>query len=199
MAPRFDSELPPSNNEPVDLAVIVESCKDRFGAVAESRAIEMSFRRQGDAQALISAPPDLIDRLIGVLVDNACRYAGNGGNVHIIVSAHAGWVSLSVEDSGPGIPLQERPRLFDRFHRATEEGNGTGLGLAIADSVVTSTMGRWKVSDSVLGGAHMEVSWRRSHPSSFGHRRRPERWIIRATRRKSRSTESVKVGSDKTI
>jgi signal transduction histidine kinase len=186
---RFDSELPRSDDEPVDLGPIADSCKDRFWAVAQARGIEISVERKGgEGQALINAPPDLIDRLIGVLVDNACRYAGDGGAVKILVSAHAGWVSLSVEDSGPGIPEQERPLLFDRFHRATEDGNGSGLGLAIADSVVRSTRGLWKVSDSSLGGAHMEVSWRRSPGTGSGHRGIPER-LMRSTTRASRKLD----------
>ena len=70
-----------------------------------------------------------------------------------------------MEDSGPGIPAGERDRLFDRFHRvtghgATERGGGAGLGLAIADSVVRSTGGHWRISESALGGALFEVSWR---------------------------------------
>ena len=60
-----------------------------------------------------------------------------------------------MEDSGPGIPADDRPQLFDRFHRADDDGNGTGLGLAIGDSVVRSTGGRWQVGDSPLGGARM--------------------------------------------
>ena len=73
-----------------------------------------------------------------------------------------------MEDSGPGIPAGERDRLFDRFHRvtghgATEQGGGAGLGLAIADSIVRSTGGHWRISESALGGALFEVSWRRPH------------------------------------
>ena len=77
-----------------------------------------------DTPVLISAPPEWIDRLAGVLVDNACRYAGPGGQVRIGVLAQGSRVSLIVEDSGPGIPAAERSRLFDRFHRATEHGSG---------------------------------------------------------------------------
>jgi len=69
-----------------------------------------------------------------------------------------------VEDSGPGICEADRPRLFDRFHRATEHGSGAGLGLAIGDSIVRSTGGRWQVGDSLLGGALMAVSWRHAQP-----------------------------------
>jgi signal transduction histidine kinase len=112
--------------------------------------------------AWISAPPDWIDRLAGVLMDNACRYAGPGGRVRISALARGNWVSLVVEDSGPGIPPGDRPRLFDRFHRATEHGSGAGLGLAIGDSIVRSTGGRWKIGESALGGARVEVCWRRA-------------------------------------
>ena len=76
---------------------------------------------------------------------------------------------LVVEDSGPGIPTDERARLFDRFRRATDEPGGAGLGLAIADAVVRTTAGRWRVDESPLGGALMEVSWRRG----TGPARRP--------------------------
>jgi signal transduction histidine kinase len=110
----------------------------------------------------INAPPEWIDRLAGVLVDNACRYAGPGGTVLISVTVSGSRVSLIVEDSGPGIPPEERPYLFDRFRRATDKGSGAGLGLAIADSVVRATAGEWRVGQADLGGAHMEVRWHRS-------------------------------------
>jgi signal transduction histidine kinase len=133
--------------------------------VARSRSITITADTGGPAPALISAPPEWIDRLAGVLMDNACRYAGPDGEVRISVAVAASRVSLAVEDSGPGIPEEERPRLFDRFHRATDKGQGAGLGLAIADSIARSTGGRWHVGDSaLLGGARMEVSWRRHQP-----------------------------------
>jgi two-component system sensor histidine kinase TctE len=97
-------------------------------------------------------------------MDNACRYAGPDGQVRISVRAQGSRVSLTVEDSGPGIPEAERSRLFDRFHRATDHGPGAGLGLAIGDSIVRSTGGRWQVGDSPLGGALMAVSWRHAQP-----------------------------------
>jgi len=168
---RFDSEPPPPGDEPVDVLTLAQGCAERFGAVAQSRDIAVSVRSEGDTQAWISAPAEWIDRLTGVLVDNACRYAGSGGTVAIVVGAQGNRVSLAVDDSGPGIPAEERPLLFDRFYRAAAEGTGAGLGLAIADSVVRSTGGRWHIGEADLGGAHMEVSWHRSSSRDPGPRR----------------------------
>ena len=160
---RFDSKPPPPGSEPVDLATLAQACADRFRAVGPAVSAETP-----DGAVLISAPPEWIDRLAGVLVDNACRYAGPDGTVRIEVRAQGSRVSLTVEDSGPGIPEAERPLLFDRFHRATEHGSGAGLGLAIGDSIVRSTGGRWHVGDSPLGGALMSVSWRHAQPARTG-------------------------------
>jgi len=156
---RFDSRPPPPGDEPVDLVTLAQACADRFRAVGPAVTADT-----GAGPTLISAPPDWIDRLAGVLMDNACRYAGPDGQVRIGVRAQGNRVSLTVEDSGPGIPTEDRPRLFDRFHRATEHGSGAGLGLAIGDSIVRSTGGRWQVGDSPLGGALMTVSWRHAQP-----------------------------------
>jgi signal transduction histidine kinase len=156
---RFDSRPPPPGDEPVDLVTLAQACADRFRAVGPEVTADV-----GVGPALISAPPEWIDRLAGVLMDNACRYAGADGQVRIGVRTQGSRVSLTVEDSGPGIPAEERPRLFDRFHRATEHGSGAGLGLAIGDSIVRSTGGKWQVGDSPLGGALMSVSWKHTQP-----------------------------------
>ena len=165
---RFDSQPPPPGAEPLDLFTMAGQCAGRFQAVAHSQSLDIVVTPAPPQSAWISAPPEWIDRLTGVLVDNACRYAGPGGTVRLSVAVPGNRVSLTVEDSGPGIAAEERDRLFDRFHRltgdgATERGGGAGLGLAIADSIVRSTGGHWRISESALGGALFEVSWRRPH------------------------------------
>jgi signal transduction histidine kinase len=159
---RFDSEPPPPGDEPVDVAAIASACADRFEAVAARRGISLTIRRIAEGQPWVNAAPEWIDRLTGVLVDNACRYAQEGGVVRLTVGAAGNRVSLTVEDNGPGIAPEERAHLFDRFHRATDRGNGAGLGLAIGDAVVRSTGGEWVVGTSSLGGASIEVRWHRS-------------------------------------
>jgi signal transduction histidine kinase len=177
---RFDSAPPSPGDQPVDISAIATACADRFDAVATRGGIALSVLLQVEGQPWVNAPPEWIDRLIAVLVDNACRYAGTGGVVRIIVSAQGNWVSLAVEDDGPGIAPEARANLFDRFHRATDEGNGAGLGLAIGDAVVQATGGEWRVGVSSLGGALMEVRWHRStgardtgEPAELGRDDRP--------------------------
>ncbi len=182
---RFDSQPPPPGDEPLDVATIAGTCADRFRVLAQSRSITIEADTETPVPALIIAPPEWIDRLAGVLMDNACRYAGPAGHVRIGVTAAAARVSLAVEDSGPGIPDEDRKRLFDRFHRAVDDGQGAGLGLAIADSIVRSTGGRWNIGRSqALGGARMEVSW---HPHQPRHMPappgRPRYLRVRAGRR----------------
>lgn len=152
---RLDSQPPHQDEGPVDLVTVARACADRFRSVGPAVTTSVVLE-----PVLVSAPPEWIDRLAGVLLDNACRYAGPDGQVRISVTVTGSWAALTVEDSGPGIPADLRSRLFDRFSRATEQQSGTGLGLAIGDSVVRSTGGRWEVGDSPLGGARFAVSWR---------------------------------------
>jgi len=178
---RFDSAPPQPREEPLDLATIAGQCAERFRAVGTTREFDIEVVTSGSAPAWISAPPEWIDRLTGVLVDNACRYAGAGGTVRITVAHRGSRVTMTVEDTGPGIPAELRPWLFDRFRRSTEQGGSAGLGLAIADSIVRSTDGQWRLGDSELGGALFEVSWRRvavrqhgTVPTKPGSPARPE-------------------------
>ena len=159
---RFDSEPPLPQAEIVDLTTVVQQCADRFGPVVTSRNIQLSIDLRGGGLAHVAAAPEWLDRLIGVLLDNATRYAKSPGRVVISVDSGSGHVALTVADDGPGIPVAERPRLFDRFHRVEDNGGqGAGLGLAIADAVVRTTHGRWSVGESALGGASMTVMWPR--------------------------------------
>jgi signal transduction histidine kinase len=147
----------------VDVAAVAQACVSRFAAVAAGRHVALAFSGPPQHGAVVRAPEGWIDRLVGVLVDNACRYAA-GGSVDVGVALGGNRVVLRVDDSGPGVPEELRSQIFDRFHRATAEPGGTGLGLAIADSVVRATHGTWHVGTSPAGGARFEVTWRRTPP-----------------------------------
>lgn len=163
---RFDSTGGQPQAEPVDLRVLAAQTADRFAAVAETRGqkLEVGAGSAG-SDAIVNAPPDWLDRLVGILLDNACRYSPDGGSVFVHVAGEGRRVRLTVDDSGPGIPEGERGRVFDRFHRATDQPGGSGLGLAIADAIVRATGGRWQIGTSAAGGASVSVSWARSNAS----------------------------------
>jgi signal transduction histidine kinase len=164
---RFDSTGGQPTAEPVDVSVLAAQTADRFGAVAEARDQNLTVHEAGTESAIVTVPPEWLDRLLGVLLDNACKYSPEGGAISVSVGGEGRRVRLTVDDSGPGIPPEQRSRVFDRFHRATDAPGGAGLGLAIADAIVRATGGRWAIGVSAAGGASVSVSWPRS---ISGHR-----------------------------
>jgi signal transduction histidine kinase len=157
---RFDRMHRPPAGEPVDLGVLAEQAADRFTVLAEARSQTVTAEVPSHSVTL-SAPPEWIDQLMGVLLDNACKYSPEGGAATISISTSGGRATLTVDDSGPGIPEERRERVFDRFHRDSSDAVGAGLGLAIADAIVRATSGRWYIGTSPMGGARMSVSWAR--------------------------------------
>jgi signal transduction histidine kinase len=168
--------------EPVEVGVIVRQAVERFGGIAEDRGISLRVS-VGAGPLVVQGSSEWLDRLLGVLLDNAFKYAPPGGAVAVSVGVDGNRVRLDVEDSGPGIPEEERSKIFDRFHRATGQGGyGSGLGLAIADAVVRHSHGRWEVDTSSLGGARMAVSWPRvlSGARYQGEPEAPVSWTVPA-------------------
>ena len=167
---RFDSTGGQPDAEPVDVGVLAAQTTDRFGAVAEARGQKLTVSAAVGAEgAIVTAPPEWLDRLLGVLLDNACKYSPEGGAISVSVAGEGRRVRLTVDDSGPGISAEEKDRVFDRFHRATDAPGGAGLGLAIADAIVRATGGRWTIGASAASGASVSVSW----PRSVSGRREP--------------------------
>lgn len=176
---RSDGERRAQTDEIVDVATIASACTQRFQVVAETSRLRLTFMKLGDEAAIVRAPGDAIDRLVGVLVDNACKFAGEGGQVEVIVATNGNEITLEVDDSGPGIEPQERDLIFDRFHRTSNSAGGTGLGLAIADSIIRSTQANCTIGTAALGGAKFEVTWRLATPRtgtapSFDESARPD-------------------------
>ena len=161
---RFDSTAPTPAAEPMDLNVLAAHTADRFASVAEARGLKLAVQ-PADGDPIVTAPAEWLDRLLGVLLDNACKYSPAGGSVAVSVSVVGRRVRLAVDDAGPGIPEADRERIFDRFHRGDPgtEGVvvGAGLGLAIGDAIVRASGGRWQIGTSAAGGASVAVSWPR--------------------------------------
>jgi signal transduction histidine kinase len=115
---------------------------------------------RGTALELDVAPSPLrgdavrLRRLVTVLVDNAIRHGREGGRVRVTVRLGR----LLVEDDGPGIPIEHRDRVFDRFWRGADaSAGGSGLGLAIASWIVERHGGQIEVGESRLGGASFDI------------------------------------------
>jgi two-component system sensor histidine kinase TctE len=157
---RMDATADSAHAEPVDVGVVAQQGVDRFAGLAEARDQRLSLAVSGESH-IISATAEWLEHLIGVLLDNACKYAPERGSVDVRVAADGDRVRLTVDDSGPGIPEEQRRRIFDRFQRAADHVGGAGLSLAIADAVVRATNGRWEVGTSSSGGASMAISWPR--------------------------------------
>jgi two-component system OmpR family sensor kinase len=108
------------------------------------------------AAGTVRADPELLAQAIRNLLANADRHAGRA-----LLSATAAGerLTIRVDDDGPGIPPDQRDRVFDRFHRIDaargRQGGGSGLGLGIARSIVEAHGGRIGVDDSPLGGARV--------------------------------------------
>ncbi|HVC41551.1 MAG TPA: HAMP domain-containing sensor histidine kinase [Candidatus Saccharimonadales bacterium] len=156
---RFDALPPDPVTEPVDVTTAAEVGVQRFVPIAEHASLHLENRSDGATLALVDAPADWIDRLIGVLLDNACRYTPPNGTVSIAAARERDHVRLTVSDTGPGIPMERRARIFERFRRGTSEGDGAGLGLAIGNAIVVATRGRWQIADVPGGGTSVGVVW----------------------------------------
>ena len=102
-----------------------------------------------------------IEAVLRNLISNAFKFTPDGGVVHCEVKAAEERASISVQDSGPGVPLSMRRTIFDRFWRGTSSGSGrfggTGLGLAIAKEFIELHGGAIKVEDAREGGALFTV------------------------------------------
>lgn len=137
----------------VDLDDLVASEARRLGS---QTALSIATRI---VPVRVVADPDRLAQAVRNLVDNASRFARS--TVRLGVSASGAVVRISVEDDGPGIPVDDRDVVLGRFvrldeHRARDHG-GTGLGLAIASEIARLHGGRVEVADSDLGGAQVSI------------------------------------------
>ena len=121
--------------EPVDLAETARLAISDAVAAAQARRIDIGISH-ADAAAVVNGQPEALRMLLRNLVDNAVKYTPEGGRVDVGIAVQAGGVELSVDDSGPGLPEEERGRVLDRFYRSGEpQAPGSGLGLAIVKSI----------------------------------------------------------------
>jgi signal transduction histidine kinase len=128
--------------------------------LALSKRIDLGL--EASAVPLIAGDRESLRTLARNLVDNAVRYTPAGGTVQVRTHATSDAVLLEVIDNGPGIPREERERVFDRFYRrAGSQEQGTGLGLAIVRAIADRLGARVALQDAPGGGLSASVSFPR--------------------------------------
>jgi two-component system OmpR family sensor kinase len=151
-----DDGTPPALGR-VDLVRLAGCAAADYALLAESRGIDLGLG-EGVASAPVNGDAEALRTLLANLVENAIRYTPGPGRVDIAVSLVEGQARLSVSDSGPGIPVDERERVFDRFYRRAEATEpGSGLGLAIVRTIAARHGASVELADSALGGLQVGV------------------------------------------
>jgi two-component system sensor histidine kinase TctE len=131
--------------KPLDLAALVAESVQLFVTQAAGRGIDLGFELD---PAPLRGERFMLRDLIDNLVDNALRYTPHGGSVTVRTSMGPDGAVLEVEDSGPGIPVAKRARVFQRHVRLDQQSTGSGLGLAIVRDIAKVHGATAAVSDA---------------------------------------------------
>ena len=148
--------------KPFDLAPVLAEEAERFGARAAAKGVELEVETPGELP--VSGDAKRTGQILAVLLDNAVRFAPEGGQIAVTGRLGKRWAQASVMDTGPGIAPEHLPRVFDRFYRAEsartrrEVGGGTGLGLAIARDLARAQGGDLEADKEEGWGAVFRLS-----------------------------------------
>lgn len=157
---RIEPGAPPSMREPVDLIAVTRHVLEEVADRALAKHISLSFDVDPEAgDALVVGSRAMLHEMVMNIVDNAMRYVPFGGQVAVDVGGDRGTAILRVQDDGPGVPVAERERVFDRFYRILgTDTEGSGLGLSIVREIANRSGGAVALLDSPAGeGLLVEV------------------------------------------
>ncbi len=148
--------------EDVDVRKIADDVVKRLQIIADSIGVVMSV----EGEATIKGDANQIYTLVSNLVSNAIKYNKENGLVRILLSESETEVTLSVEDTGIGIPKKDLPRIFERFYRVSSAHSKTsldsnGLGLAIVKQIVYDCNGQIDVESEVGQGSKFTITFKR--------------------------------------
>jgi two-component system OmpR family sensor kinase len=147
----------------LDLQALIASTVSDHAPQAESKGVDLGLLTPPGGSAhpvIVSGDQDNLRIMLGNLIDNAIRYTPQGGRVDVSVTASGGDILLLVADNGPGIPEEDRRRVFDRFYRREGNGeSGSGLGLFIAQTIA-ERHGATIVLDSTDGNGGLSATVR---------------------------------------
>jgi signal transduction histidine kinase len=139
---------------------VVQRCTQVFSELAVVR--EVSLQTDIEQPLEMVGDEERIHQLLVILLDNALKYTLQGGNIHVICKREGQKVSISVQDTGIGIPKEDIPFVFDRFYRVdkmrSKTTDGTGLGLSIGKWIVEAHQGKIQVSSEAGAGTTVFVT-----------------------------------------
>jgi two-component system sensor histidine kinase QseC len=156
---RSDAGPETANHQTIRLDELAQERLAALGGIARQREIELEL--DAPAPVAISGERQGLITLIDNLVENAIKYSPAQGVVLVkVIAGENGAALLSVDDAGPGIPLELRERVFERFYRAPEQSQpGSGLGLAIVRAVADAHRAGVSLGESAVGGLRVAVSF----------------------------------------
>lgn len=155
---RLDPVQSASDPQAVDLSAAAREAIADCHALAMERQMDLGL--DAPSPVPVRGDRDGLRILVRNLVDNALRYSSAGGSVHVSCRDQAQGALLQVVDGGPGIPVSDRARVFDRFYRINStQQSGTGLGLAIVKAIALKHGAEVLLSESPGGGLTVRVNF----------------------------------------
>ena len=141
--------------EPTDLALLASETVASFQPQADAAGLELS----ADAKPglMLELDPERIRQVLENLIANALRYTPRGGTIHVKCFAEGAHATVSVSDTGAGIPPDDLPHVFDRFYKS-RDSRGSGLGLAIAKNLVMAHGGEILAQSTVGKGTTIQLT-----------------------------------------
>ncbi len=141
--------------EPTDLGALAHDTADSFQPEAATAGVSLTTEIAADLPS-VDVDPARLRQVISNLLSNAMHHTPKGGSVKVEVSSATGQVTVTVTDTGEGIPPDLLPHVFERFAKGPSS-KGSGLGLAIAHAIVIAHGGELQVSNGVEGGTVLRV------------------------------------------
>ena len=148
------------NTQPVDLLLIIHAAIDAVRPAAEAKEIKISTHIEAP-DSIVRADSERLQQVLWNLLANAVKFTPAGGTVDLYLEQHGSLAEIRIEDSGPGVPAEFLPRIFERFSQAdgssTRKHGGLGLGLAIVRHLVELHGGTVSAANREGGGAVLTV------------------------------------------